>query len=477
MTDQSAKKNLFVFPCLLLTILGVTISVYGREILVKGGLRVSGETNDREYMGDNGVVSMTEDLRSLSDDDYNRLRIGPLIDISSVTPRDEITISYHPSFRYDFDTEDQDLDHDLTATMSRYLTRNWQITLSERFLLSDVVEKSTDAQAAHISSQLTDDKGRRTYRTNELSFLFEYTYWEDSLVSFGYNFTILEQEDGDVSSNYQDYDRHEITFGILHRFNTIWQTGLNGSYVQGLYEDDKEVGADSGAISLESDLVEYHLQSTLNATFHDNHPLSLSYNYYTVEYEDSERGNSSIHDVTMGYTWKLSKQASFGLGGGPSYEETEGQDNQWDYNGYLNLKYGFERGSLVFSANTGFDRENFSGTDEDGLQKYYQAQFDGSYELAQDFSLSFYSRYRNEDQEELVAEIAEANEGEMSLEVDNFSRDIWGLGTGLSYSFKRWYAITLNYDYLYQNSEQNYDSYQEHRLVLSLSYEQDLFVW
>ena len=51
------------------------------------------------------------------------------------------------------------------------------------------------------------------------------------------------------------------------------------------------------------------------------------------------------------------------------------------------------------------------------------------------------------------------------------------LGGGLQYSFWESYAASLQYTFVHQESETAIDEYDEHRLMLMLSYNKDFFRW
>lgn len=455
-----------------------------------GGISVGYERYDRRYKKSNssesvvGVadVATTEDLAALQDDEYDRFRVAPLISISSLSARDDVTLRYSPSFRYDYETFGHNVDHDLSAKFNRFLTRSWQLKLSEKYLLTDAVLDQNSSTSAD-SVQLSDSTGRRKYWTNNVGFVSEYTYWEDSLFSLGYTNGILENVDAGADSSYENYDRHESSLSVAHRFDSIWKMTATGKYVRGLYDKVTAEKATTGA-SIDQDLSEYRASTMLESSLIDHHPLSLTYSFLQVAYDDATLNPSFLHDATLGWQWDTAKEFRVNLGGGPSYQETEGQTGNWGYNANAGIKYTLEHSSIGVTATHGFDRQNFTGTNENGLREFSLARVDYLHENLEDLTLKLLASYRYEDQEEITGrKIVTADSGTTTAdnqsipEITVFNRQQVVAGTGAAYRFWHWYTVNLSCNYLQQDSEKSNDNYDEHRLILSLAMEKELFSW
>ena len=475
---------------LVVTILGGGSALFARDYKVDGGVSVGYERYDRRYDKSTSSqaavgaaeVTTTENLTSSKDDEYDRFRVAPRIVISALSVRDETILSYSPSFRYDFEATDHDVDHDLSVKYNRFLTRHWQVKLSEKYLLTDAV-LDQNSSTSSSSVQLSDSTGRRKYSTNNAGFVSEYTYWEDSLFSFGYNYGILENVDAGADANYQNYDRHESSLSVAHRFDSIWKMTATAKYVRGLYDKVTAAQTTTGE-NTDQDLSEYRASTMLESRLIDHHPLSLTYNFLQVAYDDATLNTSFLHDVTFGWQWDIAKEFRVNLGGGPSYQETEGQTGNWGYNANAGINYTLEHSSIGVTATHGFDRQNFTGTNENGLREFSQAQVDYQYEIFKDLTLRMLTSYRYEDQEEITGQkIATADSGTATAdnqsvpETTVFNRQQFTAGTSAGYRFWRWYTVNLSYNYLKQDSEKVNDSYDEHRLILSLAMEKELFAW
>lgn len=480
-------------PFVIVSILSSGSPTFATDIKMSGGMSVSYEKYDRQYDKDaqsattqengEGEAAVAIMPRAARDDTYDRFRIAPLIEFAAVTARDDMSLSYSPSFRYDTETSDDDIDHDLNASVKRMITKDWRLLLTENYRLTDRVDDQY-VTGADTVVKLSDKGSRRKYWTNSVKLVSEYSYWEGGLFSLGYNYGILENMDVVDNDSYNNYDRHEIQFSVGHRYNSIWQIIIAGGYVRGLYD---AVGADERietGLSDENDLSEFRASTKLESGLIEHHPLSLGYSYFGVDYDADDRSNGAIHDLTLGWQWLIAKDWTYSLGGGPSYVEKEEQDATWGYNANTSLQYGFEGGSLALSATRGFERQNFTGTDENGLSEFWQSRIDFKYELQRDLAWRLYTAYRYEDQEVVSQRLqGPADSGENAVvaqyttETDTYNRKRFSVGTGIGYTFWQLYTVALSYDYAVQDSEKVNDSYDEHRLVLTLSMHTDLFNW
>jgi len=532
----AAHLSLLLPSFVAVAVLGTLSPSAARDYKVSGGITTGYEFYDRQYekeevsekasdeTGESTTTTATTTAATATtqkDDSYNRLRVAPLIIVNSSSARDELSFRYSPGFYYDTETSDHDIDHNLNAAYKYSLTRHWQLKLTERYLLTDKnivdsneTESSTTTESqttAENAEPLADNNGRRRYWTNDLGFVSEHTYLEDSLFSFGYTFGVLENIDTAPESTYENYDRHSAQVSLGHRFDSIWKLTASGNYVRGLYDTPaEEEETDSEDASTNKDLSEYRALTSLESRLIEHNPLSLAYSFAAIDYDADDQATVALHDVTGGWQWEISKEFTVNLGAGPSFQKTEGQSGNWGYNANAKVRYALERGALELSANRGYAIENFTGTDENGLREFWQSRLGFDYTILENLSFKLFTTYRNEDREEITerrlaqtevqteaqtepqtqtqsdtSTVTEAEaatetppeEQEIITETAVFNRQQYGAGTSLGYKFGQWYSMNLSYNYLQQDSEQVDDSYDEHRLILSLSVEKDLLNW
>lgn len=462
------KGSIYILPAsLLFSFLTPAPCTAARDLTISGGLSSSYEWMERNY--DNDAPGATT---ANKDDKYSRLRIAPLIEVTSQSARDEILLHYSPSFRYDFDTYENDVDQDFSAEYNRFITQRWRLLLADRYRLTDEADDITAIDPVG-NVQISDDEGRRQYWTNDLSISSEYTYWEGSVFTLGYIYTIYENEDSGPETDGENYDRHSFLASIGHRFNSIWKLSASGNYTRGLYDESDTILTGTGTgTGIDEDLTEYGASTSLQWSKIMHQVYSLGYSFSATEYDDSTRDGSTIHNGTLGWQWAVAEDLSVSLSGGPSYAETDGQSGEWGYNANASVQKEIERGSFGLALSHGFDQQNFDGTDENGLQEFTQLRADFNYQLLENVSVGLFSGYRYEDLDTITPVLAT---GGTTMETIN--KETLTAGTNLSYQFMRWYSLALSYTYTNLDSEEANDSYDEHQVALTLSYNKDFFHW
>lgn len=438
------------------------------------------------------------------DSRYQRISINPSLEYNySASPRDTLGIRVAPSIKYDLEESETDWNYnDLLISFSKGLTKYWDINGSNSFLRSDdqgagepvgvggVGQEDQEVQVEIDDStsapELSNDPGRNKYWRNDLQLGSNLTYAEGSSIYFGFGYTVL-RNDSDTDS-YEDYDRYAYRLSNNHQYSPIWSSSFGGSYIVGDFEEadsnptivdqSETISEISGlAGNSSSDVEEYGVDVSLNNYSFRNNVLSVSYNYSGSEYEDPLQNDSDVHQGRLTWQKDYSKKLSTTIGAGPSYQKVEGQDSNYGGNGIVSIDYRIKHGSIGFALEKGYDIENFSGTDERGVVDVWDVDLSAGYRLNRDLSLSSGLNYRNEKRDELLPLGSGLGEPNGEARVTEITKDIYSLDLGLSYSFMRFYSASINYTFLRQESDQVTDEYDDHRIVLSLSWSQELLRW
>jgi hypothetical protein len=161
------------------------------------------------------TVIVLEDRRG----DRQSYFLTPRFTFSSTGISDVFEMTYAPSLNYDHLFETTDLDHDFGLRAERNLTRNWLISLNNRFFKGDDPYRENELRTAVIIPEtgeivpeepvvgspgeeadvtLTERFGRRRFWTNTLDVLTDYDYGNDRQVSGGYTFDVLRNDDSDT---------------------------------------------------------------------------------------------------------------------------------------------------------------------------------------------------------------------------------------------------------------------------------------
>ena len=453
----------------ILGLMSVSGTSYSRVNSVTGGIGTSYDYSDRSYDSDR-----------TDSDDYQRISLRPMIDFVSTSEKDRYQFRAAPSIKYDLDNEETDWDSNITVAADRYIYERWQLKFSDSFIRSDYYDEYTTltgqlqepapAEPGLADPTLSTDLGRKRYWKNTLNVSSNHFYQQDSLFRVGFNYIALRNDDSGIRG-YDDYDRYVVNVYDAHRFNAIWKTTVDLNYVVGNYDELQ----DSLAIlpvandNLARDLDEYRVLLGVENDSIKHNPISLNYSYIETNYDESLRDDIFVHQARVSWKREYSPHVYTRIGAGPSYSEAEGSDGSWGGNGIAELNYQVEHGSFNFKLDKRYEVENFSGNFERGTVDAWNSYFTAQYQLRQDLSASGRLSYLYEDRENQFSEV--------STLPNSYHKDVYIAGLGLGYNFWRYYTASINYDYINQESDRIDDSYDEHRILLTLSWQKELYRW
>lgn len=481
---------------------------YARVNSLTGGLAVSFDYDDRNY--DSNTPLSESFFDNQREDDYKRFVLTPLAAFKSSSERDNFELRAEPGIKYDLDDYETDWDNNIYGAVDRFITKSWQLRLSDQFLRSDYYTADNTfssqptapdpAVSQPVDPQLSTDPGRRRYWRNTLNFFSDSFYREDSLFQLGFSYTALRNDDDGIQAGgYEDYDRYVISLVDEHRFNPVWKSSLDFSYVKGDYDSISPLVADAVigqlvpgvAVSpandqLSNDLEEYRLLLGAENNSIDHNPLFLTYNYIGTQYDEPLRNDGDIHQVRFTWEREFSAHLKTKLGAGPSYEKTENRDANWGGNGIAELNYQVEHGFINFLLDKRYEVENFSGNDERGPVDSWDTRVLFGYQLQKDWALSGSLAYLYQDRYAPIVAIERASvTGDPLLVIANadlndlaeYHRDRYIAGIGLSYTFLEFYMAKIGYTYTNEDYDAIRDDYDDHRILLTLSWQKELFRW
>ncbi len=478
-----------IFPSLL----------FARSNILTTGIGVSLDYNERQYADyvDDPATEADERLTPRDEDDYRSLVITPLVVLRSSTPRDNVEISFEPDLRYDLIDYDTDWDANATVAADRFINRNWQLGISNHFLRSDYYSTDTDVTEPEIepgappalptSPELSADVGRTKYWRNTVNLFSDYFYREDSLFRLGFNYAVLRYDE-DFTLEEDNYDRYEVFTLVDHRFNAVWSTSLDLRLIRGDFEPT-DPGADTPPLTyddLSADLKEYRLLYQVDNESIPRNPLYAQFSYIGTKYDEALRDDSDIYELRFNWRRDFSSRMYTILGVGPSYEKTENRDGNWDGNGIAEINYLTARGAYNFAIEKRYDVVNFDGTREQGVVDYWDTRFTLSYDISRNLSLTGRLSYLYEDREDPVVGLAGILELDDPLaaledltltEIEEYHNDRYLAGIGLAYTFWQYYTARLDYTFTKQESDRINEDYDDHRLLLTLSWEKDILNW
>lgn len=487
------RKTSFYLLLIPLTTLCLTPSAEARLNIITGGATIGYDYDETRYDRESNLP----ETATIRDRFQQQVSIGPLFIFETTSTTDGLTVRYYPSFVYDFEDSQSDIDHDFLLTAYRDFSRQFRVELSEGFIYSD------DPELIETDTTSDFNRARRRYWTNDIGINTSYSYNTGSTFGTAYTYRILRNT-GNSLDGHDEYDRHSVDLSLEHRLNARWNVSLFTGYTRGLFEPPEpeliertetvlegiSPGITDGIVTAElsDDVTEYEIGGTVNWIYSPRKTFLISYAFLTSDYDSFRRNDSYVHNLTFGTQYQHTRRLSFEFGAGPSYEKTENFDSNLDYNGHLNLNYDIaERTSISAGIEKGYDQENFSANDsilagERGLTEFWNYDVDFSHALTTNLTATLFGLYRDEKQKSnLITFVDSAGTDNLLAstvrEETTTTRKTYEAGGSLEYTFLRWYTAALRYTFRKQDSDIILDSYDEHRVYLTLTFEKELFRW
>ncbi|MFT5701034.1 MAG: hypothetical protein ACI8ZB_003922 [Desulforhopalus sp.] len=468
---MTTQKAAITASLLLLALFPATS--FARSNSVDTGISISYDYDDRQYDTISGAATTDRD------DDYQTIAISPLIRFISSSRKDRFEIQASPSIKYDLLDSETDWDNDLYLAAERSVNKSWRLIGSNSLIRNDyhdsLLSSDTD-NSVSSSPELSDNYGRTRYWQNTLNLASEHTYGQESLVNFGFAYTLLRNDESDFQS-YDDYDRYVGSVTNEHRFNQDWSTTTDLSVVRGDFETIAPSTLLTESDTVSDDLMEYHFLTTLENQYTRQTTLGLSYNYIGTKYDEDIRVDFDIHQLQLTWSRIFARQTTVTLGAGPSYEKSEGRDSNVGGNGIAEIEYQAQHGSVTFGVEKSYGVDNFSGTEERGFIDYWDTHLLFDYQIMSNLTLDGQIRYRYEDREQFTDDALGLSETDLVNNFEEYNTEEFVTGLGLSYNFLQNYTASMQYTFTKQESEIVGDNYDDHRFLFTLSWEQNWLRW
>ncbi len=435
------------------------------------------------------------------EDDAAFLVFKPFARILSKSSDGQLEFRTAPGIKYDLIDSEPDWDLEAFLAAAQSINRWWKMSASDTLLRSDrhfiragAVPSEPEVSGPDVSEQvdtangeqpeLSADRGRSRYWLNDFKLVSEHPYGKDSQLQAGFTYRVLRNDESEVLS-YEDYDRYEMSVKNGHRFTSAWKTGAEAIFVRGTFDDvsaDSRAGEDSATLTgedeLSEDLWEYRATAAIENNSFRHHTPAIEYSYIGARYDATEQEDSDIHEMQFSWRYEYSRHLAAKLGAGPSYEKTEGQDANWGGNGIAQFDYLFRNGTASLAFEKGFDVDNFSGANERGTVDFWTIRFGVSYLPLDSLSCSVNLAYRQEERTEPSEavnpreDLDNTDDGPVESEEDQYSA-----GFGLRYAISTTSSTGINYTYIREDSDDDGEDYQDHRVVVSYSWQNEWLRW
>lgn len=421
---------------------------------------------------------------------------------------DTVELLFAPSLRHNFaDEEGSFLDFDTIST-SFYtsITKEWSVFGGNAFSLTNKngedgangpeEESASSATSSPVDRSqggtpvLSEERGHVRHYQNTSNLDVRYLYDGENFVQLGGRCDLL-REDTSGTKNPNDYNRYTAQLRNEHRFNNNWGTTMQGSYIRGEYENETtlpltaraaqegisaaENEGEASALTVSNDVSEYRFSGSVSNFARSRDVFVFTYEYIGAFYDDTFRKNSTVHEARLSWEHRFSEMWRTSLGFGPSYQKSEGKDAGYGLNGLARLEYLRKRSSFVFQMEKRYDVENFDGTDDRGAVDVWEGRCIVSHQLQKTLSLKGILGYINEQGEEISASRDE--EGTVATAAEEYEKNTYLATMGLEYSFLEDFRAGLRYSFSRLDAERERDSYDEHRVLMSLDWNREWFRW
>ncbi len=392
-----------------------------------------------------------------------RSTITPGLTYTHTEPTNTLTIKYAPSVIYSYLRDD--------IRIHQFASGRYDISLSQKLLLyfQDKYILSDDPYADPLSStstnqgdngdtsiQISDRRGRHRYWANNFTTGASYEYAQESFVKLGYQYYILDNKEAAFS----DFVKHSPDVSILHRLNHQWSTKLDYRFIKGDFDHSGNSAGNNVSLT-ENDLI----TNTSNLyLYYKTTPFTKIFGHYGYSQTnfDGLQNDFNVHTMAAGTDHQFSPTLNLSGEGGISLLQ---RDNLSDTDApYLRIALykTWERSSLSLSADSGIDEQYFSGTNDQGLSRYWAVRSAFNYTFTKDVTGTAGLSYREDTYLDRVPQ-----QKEQQLQGD----------VRLAYSFSRWYQVAIRYTYINHSADLEMNQYNDHRIFLQLSAAKDLLKW
>lgn len=470
------------------------------------GLCWSGEASARQNSV-SGSLSIGNDYDSnvfnidVDREDEWRSLVAPQFTFTTRGLTDSLALTYAPEFSYNHRRADDDMSQVLSLAAEKGLSSRWKVIMNgnyssydttsfeslpdstsadttRNFLRADeatqaevvrilfpelawdpVVHMATvisqlqrryDAASAARQRQVDElliigvDGARRRYWTSEMELRSEYTFADRSAISLGYRLASQDNQSG----LFTDYVEQTPSLLVTYQFNQQWRAEAGYELVV----TDEDTSDDSRANHP-------HLQVDFQVSPKDL--LFWNYDYQKITF-DGASSDTTDQDSHLGWRRGLDQQTDLTVTLGTSYLGTELAPDEREHRLDLGLRRRFERGAVGLSGQ-GITAEAHNVGSWEKARRSWEIGSDLAYQLRQELASTGRLSYGQWDT--------------WSVGLDD-SYDRLQLGAGLRYSFRRWYSISLNYDYnLFDTDGITLDDYSEHLVMINLAAAKELWHW
>jgi hypothetical protein len=384
------------------------------------GISVSETYDDNIYLTNLNQIS-----------DYYTV-LTPSIILEILSEKTSLDLNYAPSFVW-YAQQDQNnsVRHSASLAFGQALQQYLRFDLTDSYLKSDDPIEDIDDPSGNRTT-------RKSYQRNIFNASLNYVFGAENALNVGYLQNRVENEE--VTLDDSTIQTPFVSF-------TYWFNIKNGLEFNYAYQ---KANFSLDGVGIPRDDYEGHTPGIRYIHRFNPHTSGFIGINYTDRDFDGPTEDYQVNEALLGFEHIISPELSLSLGGGYFKQINEISPDQDGYLYNVSLVDTFERGTLTIGGTGGWD-EDFLEATRRGFVKYYGANANIQYMLLQNLNGYAGGSYRHEKDQA------------------NLRRDIRRGNIGLSWSFLRWFALTLDYVYADRDDEIEIQSYTDNRITLRLT--------
>jgi len=362
--------------------------------------------------------------------------VTPSLSLQLLSENTHLEMLYAPTFVW-YNKEDQNntVRHSGTAILGHDFTQYLTFDLSDTYIKSEEPMEETE-EVENVRDT------RDTYQRNAFSASLGCLFGPEDLFTVGFRHSLLKNEDPAVDDGKIRNPFSTVTYW----FNLTNAVELDYEYTDAIFwrGDDEEPGDDYTGHGAG---MRYVHRFTQHATG------SLAY-HFTNRHFDGETEGYNVHEGSIGLQQALAHDLSLSVGGGYFVQKNDESDDQTGYSYNASAGKSFERGSFFIGGAGGWD-EAYLEAERRGFSRYWSIQARLEYQIVAPVAAYGGWSYR--------LDKGEDEEGE------DRQWGSWRRNCGLTWTFLRWFSLSLDYTYADREDDVEAEDYTDHRFMLNLT--------
>ena len=339
-----------------------------------------------EEYTDNLVLS-----ESNEENDFITL-ISPGFTFEAIERNSGLSLSYDPSYSiYSRFSEYNTWRHRADLSLWTDIARSTRLEITDSFartedpLDEDDLFESTGEALPGVDDYLRE--GRNVYYRNSAGINITHQFGASDSISFGYTYSILENDDQEVENNESHNPLVNLTYWIVPN---KWGIETDFGYTRGEYDA-------SGEIEPSDDFDDWRASIRLIRRFTRHFESFVEYAHTVMDYKGEEEGYN-VYDSLAGMNYTFAEDAQLSLGVGYFIQDREVSSNERRVyvNGDLGKTWSFRHASINVAGTSGYGESNL-GADNLGFNVFYQGQCTADYEFSRRVQADFSCSYRVDD--------------------------------------------------------------------------------